>query len=187
MRTLAFVCMLVLAAAPALAEDEPVASSPIGTRPRGGDLGLGASLGWPTGFNGKWWFQDSQGIAFGAGVGGFSWVSSYVDWQWTPLVLYQSSEISVTPYFGGGAFFGVFPTIYSPFLRSTAVILALGIEIPMGVSVNVGAYPLDVFAEIAPGLSVLPHIGVGTRAMVGARWYIDFDDLQEEKAPLEMR
>lgn len=169
------VLVMALGAAPTLAA-EPAAEAPArppGLRPGGGDLGLGASLGWPTGFTGKWWFADQHGVAFGAGIGGFSWVGGHVDYQWTPTLLYQSDDIAVAPYLGFGAFGGLFPTIYTPFARAaSAVVFALGVEVPMGVAINVGAYPLDIFVELAPGLSVLPNLGVGSRAMAGARWYL---------------
>lgn len=172
MRALVVFTLLTIAV-PALAEDDastkPVDVTNVGIRPSGGDLGLGLNIGWPTGLAGKWWYSDDQGVAFGVGLGGFSGAGGYVDWVWSPILLHSSPEFAVAPYFGGGAFFGLFPLIYTPF--TTAGFFSLGLEVPLGIAVNTGEYPLEIFAELAPGVSVLPHIGVGTRASVGFRWY----------------
>lgn len=150
---------------------EAANGSSSGLRPAAGPLGLGLNLGWPTGLAGKYYLTDNQGITFGVGVGGPAWIGGYVDYVWAPVALVNIEPGTLYPYIGGGVFLGAFP-YRNPFLSYLGNIpLLLGAEMPLGLTWNFTALPLDIYLEAAPGLAVFPALDFGIRGSLGFRYY----------------
>lgn len=151
--------------------DRP-SSAGAGLRPPGGPLGLGLSLGSPTGLAGKYYLTNDQGLSFALGFGGYGYLGGHVDYVWAPTSLINVAPGTLYPYIGGGVFVGV--GLYrNPWLAPywAGLPLGLGAELPLGLGWNFAALPLDLFIEIAPMLSLFPGIDFFFRGALGFRYY----------------
>ena len=75
------------------------------------------------------------------------------------LILLTVSQGALPVYFGGGA--------YIAFSSD----LGLGIRVPFGMAYQFEGSPVDIFAEIAPGLSLLPDLAFYFGGGIGARYF----------------
>jgi hypothetical protein len=73
--------------------------------------------------------------------------------------LISVSEGSLPVYFGVGAYMG----LSSDF--------ALGARIPVGIAYHFEGAPVEIFAELAPGLALLPEISFYFGGGIGVRYY----------------
>jgi hypothetical protein len=138
----------------------------------GGPLGLGLSIGGPTGLTGKYYLTSSTGLSFGVGFGGHGFLGGHLDYVLTPLSLITAEAGMLYPYVGGGVglgFFGGLGYQFGPiFYRAP---LWLDVHLTGGLAWNFHAIPLDVFLEIAPGVALLPGPGLGWHGILGVRYY----------------
>jgi len=124
-------------------------------------FGLGAVFGEPTGLSAKLWTSDKTAID-GAAAWSFSgsgYFHLHADFLIHNFDLISVSEGKLPLYFGLGAF------------MDFASELGLGIRIPLGLAYHFESAPLDVFAEIAPGLSLLPGTDFYFGGGIGIRFY----------------
>jgi hypothetical protein len=156
-----FLLFLLFAAASPLAAQEGDT-----TRLGGGDntvniIGAGLILGEPTGLTAKVWLE--KGLALDAAV---AW--SFLDESALYIhsnalyhfrVLDTTGGNFLTPYVGGGAAFRFQDD------------LNIGLRIPVGISWLLDAAPVEIFAEIAPGVGIIPETDLELGAGIGARYY----------------
>jgi len=124
-------------------------------------LGLGVVFGEPTGLSAKMW--TSQRTAIDAAVAwsfvGTGWLHIHTDFLIHNFDLINVSEGSLPVYFGVGAYLG---------LSSD---LSFGARIPFGIAYHFEGAPVEIFAELVPGLGLLPEIQFYVGGGIGIRYY----------------
>ncbi len=133
----------------------------------------GVIFGEPTGLTGKYWLSRTDAIDGGFAYSFNSYAIFYSDYLVHFPKAFQGSELSkarLTPYFGVGALlgFGGNGGKIKDTSKSTA---GLGLRIPLGVEWMPAGVPLGVFAELAPGMWLLPGISGYLQGGVGVRFY----------------
>lgn len=136
-------------------------------------------LGDPSAITGRYTMNEQT--AFQAGLSFFysNWTHITVDW----LHLFehgfgkQNEFLSeTTPYIGAGLV-AVISSLDRGASRRTRYFdtsdsnLALGIRVPFGAEWRAPRFPVGVFAEIAPGLTILPGTYAFIQLGIGARYY----------------
>jgi hypothetical protein len=124
-------------------------------------FGLGAVFGEPTGLSAKVWTGDKTAIdgALAWSFAGPGYLHLHTDFLVHNFDLIDVSEGQLPFYFGIGA--------YLDFASN----LGLGIRIPIGLAYHFDSAPLEIFAEIAPGLSLLPGTDFYLGGGIGIRYY----------------
>ena len=125
-------------------------------------LGLGVSLGNPTGLNGKYWLDEKTAVDGGIGmsIGKNTDVSIHSDY-----LIHQEGAFffnDVHPldlYYGLGARMEFEDDIN------------LGVRIPVGLAHRVENKTADVFGEIAPVIDFITTSGVEIHFLFGGRYY----------------
>jgi hypothetical protein len=132
---------------------------------RAGPFGLGLILGEPTGFSLKVAFSRDSAVQahIGYGVGRRGKLLLAVDYlfHFTTAIGPVGRAGRLSPYVGIGGHLGVRE-------NDDAI---LGLRIPIGLSFMISAAPLEVFAEVAPGMGVLPSTTVLVDGGLGLRFY----------------
>lgn len=124
-------------------------------------LGLGVVFGEPTGLSAKLWTSENTAID---AVAAWSFINAgffhlHTDFLIHNFDLIDVSEGSLPVYFGIGAFV------------TFAADMGLGIRVPFGLDYQFGGAPVDIFAEIAPGLSLLPATRFYVGGGIGVRYF----------------
>jgi hypothetical protein len=123
-------------------------------------LGIGMIIGEPTGLSAKMWMNEKNaldaGIAWSFAGTGYLRVHSDILWHSYPLNV-EKGKLPV--YYGVGA----------KLLLSSE--LGLGIRVPVGLAYLFESAPVDLFAELVPGLDLLPGTGLGIDAAIGVRYF----------------
>lgn len=137
----------------------------------GGGFGLGIVLGEPTGITAKGFFarehalQGHVGFAFGKN----SRIHLVVDYLYHfHNVIPPLGEAGyLAPYLGVGGLL----SLRTGDKKGDERDVSLGVRIPLGLSFSFRTVPIEIFAEVAPGIGILP----GTFAIVdgglGGRFY----------------
>lgn len=124
-------------------------------------LGLGVVFGEPTGLSAKMW--TSQRTAVDAAVAwsfvGTGWLHIHTDFLIHNFDVINVSEGSLPLYFGVGAYMGLSSDI------------AFGARIPFGIAYHFEGAPVEIFAELVPGLGLLPEIQFYVGGGIGIRYY----------------
>lgn len=124
-------------------------------------LGLGLVFGEPTGLSAKLWTSEKTALdaalAWSFYNGG--WLHAQADFLIHNYDLIDVSEGALPVYYGIGA--------YVTFSSD----LGLGARVPLGLAYHFEDAPVEIFLEIAPGLSLLPGIGFYMGGGLGARYY----------------
>jgi hypothetical protein len=124
-------------------------------------IGLGIIVGEPTGLSAKMW--TGENTAFDAAVAwsfeGDGWLHVHADFLMHNYDLLSVSQGNLPVYYGAGAYVGL------------ASDLALGIRVPVGLAYQFEGAPVEVFAEIVPGLGLLPSINFYFGGGAGVRYY----------------
>jgi hypothetical protein len=121
-------------------------------------IGVGVVLGYPTGFTVKPDDQLSIHLGYAFSPNG-SIVRSNID-RW---LVVESLSLDSNWYIGAGIGAGVF-------LAPTSIALDASIRVPVGIQ-YFPANQLELFAEIAPTLSIFPQTGFGFYPALGMRYY----------------
>lgn len=126
------------------------------------DLGLGVSLGNPTGLNGKYWLGENQavdgGMAWSLGKhSNFSIHSDYLFHKEGAFFFNDVHPLDLYYGLGGRMEFGDD--------------IDLGVRIPVGLAHRVENGSADVFGEIAPIVDFIGTTGVEIHFLVGGRYY----------------
>ena len=138
-----------------------VALFSIGVFAQDSGLGLGLIFGEPTGLSAKMWTSERTAIdaAVAWSFSGAGWFHLHADFLMHNYDLISVSEGALPIYYGLGAF----TTFSSEF--------GLGARVPLGIAYQFEGAPVDIFAEIAPGLSLLPDLTFYIGGVIGARYY----------------
>lgn len=126
---------------------------------KGGPFGLGVLIGDPTGLNAKVFLGGNN--AFDVGLG----------WSLRRDVVHLHADylFHFPQRWGGGE--------WLPYVGVGGVLVlldhdaGLGVRVPFGLSWFPGSGPVDIFAEIAPGVRVLPDTRFDLQGGIGARFY----------------
>lgn len=132
----------------------------------GGGFGAGVVLGEPT------------GVTLGFGMGkaanlqahlawslGRDWLRGSVDYLYFPTSkAVPDGGFTLAPYVGLGAVVAVDDD-------GPRADVGLGARIPLGVRLLPNGAPVDVFAEVAPGLWVLPYTDLLVEGGIGVRYW----------------
>lgn len=130
-----------------------------------GDLGVGLSLGNPTGLSVKYWLDDTEAIG-----GGLGWaLSGHDDFQVHADYLVHRFDIVGTEEEAGRAplYYGIGARI-----KDERHDTAFGIRIPLGISYMFAEQPFDLFAEIVPVVDLAPDVDLDLDIAIGFRFYL---------------
>ncbi len=140
------------------------------------EFGLGIMLGEPTGLSGKMILDTKSAIDFGLAFstnGYFLFLSDYL-FQF-PHAFHSSSPFisRLTPYLGMGGILATTSQLGQnrSFFGTSSSSIALGVRIPLGIEWNPSSLAIGVFAEIAPGIYLLPSTQGLFQWDIGIRFY----------------
>lgn len=124
-------------------------------------LGLGLIFGEPTGLSAKMWTSERTAIdaAVAWSFSGLGWLHIQADFLLHNYDIISVSKGKLPLYYGVGA--------YTAFSSD----FGLGARIPLGLAYQFEGAPVDVFAEIAPGLALLPDLGFYIGGGIGVRYF----------------
>lgn len=169
MRTLLFVTLLSATAASASAQtlDELERAERGGSASRG-PFGLGIILGEPSGLSAKVFVAGPHAVqvhlGFGVGRRGFLVLIADYLFHVKDLVPPIGDVGFLWPYAGLGGRLGVLE-------RRNDEDVIFGLRIPLGASFGFNAVPIEVFAEFAPGIGLLPETRAIFDGGIGGRYY----------------
>ena len=138
-----------------------VALFSVGVFAQDSGLGLGLIFGEPTGLSAKMWTSERTALdaAVAWSFSGLGWVHIQADFLIHNYDIISVSKGKLPLYYGVGA--------YTAFSSN----FGLGIRVPLGLAYQFEGAPVDVFAEIAPGLALLPDIGFYFGGGIGVRYF----------------
>ena len=125
-------------------------------------LGLGISLGNPTGLNGKYWLDKKSAIDGGLAmsIGKNSDLSIHSDYLFHKHgALYFNDVHALDLYYGIGG------------RMEFSDDIDLGLRIPVGLAHTIDNQPADIFAEVAPIFDFLSNSSLELHLLFGARYY----------------
>ena len=125
-------------------------------------MGVGLSLGNPTGLNGKYWLDSNKavdgGLAFSLGKhSNFSLHSDYLIHNDGAFYLNDVHPLDL--YFGIGG------------RMEFADDIEIGVRVPVGLAHKFEQESADVFAEVAPIVDFISKTGLELHILFGARYY----------------
>ncbi len=134
-----------------------------------GRFGAGIIIGEPTGFSGKYWFNETSAVdlalAWSFYGGGEIYVhGDYLHHMHDLLVVTRGS---LPVYFGAG----LKAKIWSSENKFDEGGATLTLRIPVGISYLFDEYPLELFVEIVPGFEIVPDFSFDPGGGVGIRYY----------------
>ena len=134
----------------------------------GGPLGLGVSVGVPTGLSGRLWIGDWSAVQFGAG-GQLGVLNSVVGTADYCVILrpfeVPENDYAVPLHIGGGFKFD------AQFPQGASTIL-MGPRAVFGASLLVPDLPIDFHAELAPSFLFYETLGWSIDGQIGVRYYL---------------
>lgn len=131
-----------------------------------GPYSLGASLGDPTGLNGKYNLDDSHAIDFGFGsaLGARSGVEMHSDYLWVQEGQVVAGDSDLDLYYGIG---GRIVTIGSGDDKGK---VALAARFPVGLIHYISDKQIEIFGEVAGSLDVIPSMMADLDLALGLRY-----------------
>lgn len=139
-----------------------VSPGDIGTQKR---IGLGISLGHPSGFTGKF-FLGGPVHALDVGVGWSVWGRRYnhlfahVTYLWHPFLIAEAPELLLDWHVGVGAYFDFWD-------RDGGV----GVRVPIGLDLNLRKVPIGFFLDVSANVGIVPDTYAWPGAALGARFF----------------
>jgi hypothetical protein len=152
---------------------QPVAAAP----PKDHKFGAGIMVGTLNSINGKYWLSDRGALDFGFGITFDPWTVLYADYLWHfPGLFGTGSEFGrqTSGYLGGGAgvgFWGRSGDCGRWHCNSTSGGATLFVRGLFGAEWTPDNPTLGVFAELGPGLGLVPGVGGFIDVGVGIRYY----------------
>jgi hypothetical protein len=127
-------------------------------------MGLGISLGNPTGLNGKYWLTEKTAVDAGLAMSfgkhaNFSLHSDYLFHKEGEF--YFNDDHPLDLYYGIGA------------RMEFADDIEIGVRLPVGLAHRVENNKADMFAEVAPILDFISRKGLELHILFGARYYFN--------------
>jgi hypothetical protein len=161
-----FVALIAFSERPAAADafDRPA--------PKGD--GVGFILGQPTGFTGKFWIAPNQAVDAGLAWTLDSFFLIYGDYLLHFHGAFGTSDDflrRLEPYAGVGAVLFIQETPNGKYFTSNGDSTGLGVRIPLGAEWLMRTAPLGFYAEIVPGMGVVPSTFAFVQGGIGARYY----------------
>ncbi len=141
----------------------------------GGPVGLGIILGEPSALNLKYDQSPNDAFDLGLAFNFDRWVLVYGDYQYKFANVIRPAP-QLTPYLGLGVVIvasnkSIEDTRGTRYFDSSASSkFALGVRVPIGIEWRPDA-PIGIFAEIAPGLAVIPSTVGFFQGGIGIRYY----------------
>lgn len=116
-------------------------------------FGLGLELGAPTGLNAKYFLAADRALDFGVGDI-YNYASRYglhiyADYLWHPVSLASTESFELPFYVGVGGRIWDFED-RGPAIHDDA--FAIGLRVPVGLSLDFNNVPLDIFLQLVPTL-----------------------------------
>jgi hypothetical protein len=145
-------------------------------------VGVGLQVGSPTALTIKFAGIQQNGFVLGIGAG-FNYydrfgpsLSVHGDYLLHLATLVHDSQLAVTFYAGVGLWVAIGGTGYGGFINSPSYFPGLnsfgvGVRVPVGLSLSVGAAPIEIYLELDPALFVFPGVNFGVGASLGFRWH----------------
>jgi hypothetical protein len=141
-------------------------------------IGVGLVLGEPSGFSAKLWQDSSHAIDFSFGYSVSNFVVINSDYLWHFPDLLHGTEYGnerIFPYIGvGGSLY--FSTqsdrTDNKFFTNNGSSVGLGIRIPIGAEWLPHKTPFGVFAEVVPGIGIIPSTFGFFQLGIGGRLYL---------------
>ena len=132
-------------------------------------FGLGLELGEPTGLNGKYFLSGDRALDFGIGdiyhFANRSGLHLYGDYLFHPASLAATDLFELPLYVGIGGRFWSFNDTGQPAPNDA---YAIGVRVPVGISMDFNNQPIDLFLQFVPVLDFYGGNAVHTI-------YLDFD------------
>ena len=149
----------------------------IHTGGEGGDFGLGVVLGEPTGLTGKYWLNRTSAVDVGLAYSFNDFFLIYSDYLYHFHGAFGRSSrfaTELTPYVGiGGVLFieSSSTTSNRAYFKPSDGSVGLAMRIPLGMEWRPTGTPFGVFAELVPGLGIIPSTFGLIEAGIGGRFY----------------
>ena len=141
------------------------------------NFGLGVLLGAPTAITGKYWLNNEVAIDGGLAFSFSDYVLIYADYLIhypRPFNLTEKFFTELSFYVGAGGNLVTTTnerTTTDNYLGKKSGSLGLGVRIPFGLEWMPAQPSLGFFAEIVPGISVVPATSVLVQGGFGVRYY----------------
>ncbi len=144
---------------------------------KGGPFGLGVILGEPTALTVK--YDATEETAYDAGLA-FNldrWILVYGDYHYKFANILRSHPGTLVPYLGVGGVLVVSNKSeletrgFRYFDSSKSSTVAAGLRIPFGIEWRPDQIPIGVFAELAPGITIIPGTYVFVQGGIGIRFF----------------
>jgi Protein of unknown function (DUF3996) len=142
-------------------------------------FGLGLELGAPTGIVGKYFLSSDRALDFGVGdiynyFDRFG-LHIYADYLFHPVSLASTPDFELPLYVGIGGRFWDFEDRGGP-VNDDA--FALGLRVPVGLSMDFNTVPLDLFVQIVPVFDLFFNYGAHAAyldidASIGIRYWFN--------------
>jgi hypothetical protein len=131
--------------------------------------GFGLILGEPTGLTAKFWGSPDRAIDGGLAFSFDRFVFLYADY-----LFHFKSYSGVRPYAGiGGGFLIASGSKKGKYFEEQDGSFGLGIRIPIGAEWFIPEAPFGIFAEIVPGIGLVPSTYGFFQGGIGARFYFE--------------
>lgn len=126
------------------------------------DLGLGVSLGNPTGLNGKYWLGGNRAVdgGFGLSFGKSTNASIHSDY-----LLHEEGAFFFNDNHPLDLYYGIGGRM------EFANEIELGVRVPVGLAHRIENGDADVFGEVAPIVNLISGLGLELHLLVGGRYY----------------
>lgn len=138
---------------------------------KGGPFGIGVELGDPSGLSFKYFAGRNTAIDGGLGFSvRHDWVRLHLDYLFHFPTRAGGAEL--LPYIGIGGKLAIWDGgRHDKDWYEDDDDFGLGVRIPFGVAWHPGSVPIDLFAEIVPGLWILPGTGFDFDFAIGVRFF----------------
>jgi hypothetical protein len=137
-------------------------------------IGVGAIYGEPTSATAKFMRSQTKGVDLGVTYSFRDYLLVYSDHLWhfpgafgrSPLLIAE-----IRPYFGAGALVVVSTDDRAKrYIEQEGSSIGLGVRIPLGLEWYPNS-PLSIYAEVAPGVGVVPTVFAFLQGGIGLRIY----------------
>jgi hypothetical protein len=129
-----------------------------------GKLGVGLTVGEPTGLTAKYWLNDTLALD---GAAGWSF-HPHADFYLQSDVLWHDFNLIPVPQGRLPVYFGVGGLVR---FRDSQHDNEVGVRAPVGLSYMFDSLPVDVFAEVAPATDIAPSVRFELTGGVGIRYW----------------
>jgi hypothetical protein len=131
--------------------------------------GIGLILGEPTGLTGKFWNSSDRAIDGGIAFSFDRYVFLYSDY-----LFHFRGFSGVRPFAGiGGGLLISSGNRKGKYFDDQSGSFGLGVRIPLGLEWLIPEAPIGVFAEIVPGIGIIPSTYGFFQGGIGARFYFE--------------